>query len=302
MIVFAATIGVSLVAYQGEVRQLRSQPIPAELNSLRAKPIERMHKPFRAIQMYSVKAMKAKFALDTKPEVDLRPKIAALGLELRDQGNRGTCSVHALTFLLEYMYRTRKNVAHKDLSEEYLNHMTNVATGTSGDGDFYSNIAIGYKQYGMVPEAILPYQPTYNPNQKVSAAIQTLGKSMYRFDPIFIKPWNASTGVAAWQLNLAITCLQADIPVAAGLRWPKQGSWQTKKVIDVEVMTPPPASGVFDGHSIALVGFKRSNLFPGGGYFVYRNSAGPNWWDGGYGYMSFAYLNQYANDLMVFVP
>ena len=47
---------------------------------------------------------------------------------------------------------------------------------------------------------------------------------------------------------------------------------------DVEVMNVPPAdqksAQLFDGHSIALVGYRRDNAFPGGGYFVYRNSWG----------------------------
>lgn len=36
------------------------------------------------------------------PEVDLRPKIRAYGLNVRDQGTRGTCTVFATPFLIEY--------------------------------------------------------------------------------------------------------------------------------------------------------------------------------------------------------
>ncbi|HXW52387.1 MAG TPA: hypothetical protein VEJ41_10385, partial [Candidatus Acidoferrales bacterium] len=35
-------------------------------------------------------------------EVDLRPQIRARGLHIRNQGNRGTCTVFATTFLIEY--------------------------------------------------------------------------------------------------------------------------------------------------------------------------------------------------------
>ena len=37
---------------------------------------------------------------------------------------------------------------------------------------------------------------------------------------------------------------------------------------------------------------------PGGGVFVFRNSNGPRWGDGGYGEMSFAYVQAYANDAL----
>ena len=32
---------------------------------------------------------------------------------------------------------------------------------------------------------------------------------------------------------------------------------------------------MFDGHSIDLVGFHEGKEFPGGGYFIFRNSFGP---------------------------
>ena len=53
---------------------------------------------------------------------------------------------------------------------------------------------------------------------------------------------------------------------------------------------------MFDGHSIDLVGFKESKEFPGGGYFIFRNSWGTSFGDKGYGFVSFQYLRTYAND------
>jgi hypothetical protein len=192
-------------------------------------------------------------------------------------------------------------MSQRDLSEEFLNHMTNLALGQFGDGDFFSNLAMGYRSYGMVPESMLPYQPTYNSAQAIPPSVQKAGQTFYRFSPCFIKEWNVNSGVSPGQIELATASIRAGIPVAAGLRWPTSGHWQTEKVVGVEVMTPPIPTYVADGHSIAFVGFKKSSLFPGGGYFIFRNSWGPNFWDAGYGYMSFAYVAQYANDLMVFI-
>ena len=180
--------------------------------------------------------------------------------------------------------------------------MTNVTIGAYADGDFFSNLALGYAKYGLVPETLLPYQPTYNPNQVVPTSTQKAGWAIFRFSPCFIKEWNVNTGVSPGQLSLATECIKSDIPVAAGLRWPTNGNFLTTKVVSMDVMIPPVPSKVVDGHSIAFVGYKKSNLFPGGGYFIFRNSWGSGWWDGGYGYMSFAYVAQYANDLFVLVP
>jgi len=61
-------------------------------------------------------------------------------------------------------------------------------------------------------------------------------------------------------------------------------------------MKTPLANEVFDGHSIDLVGYKVSNAFPSGGYFIFRNSYGTGFGAEGYGFMSFDYAKKYVND------
>jgi hypothetical protein len=79
--------------------------------------------------------------------------------------------------------------------------------------------------------------------------------------------------------------------VACGLRWPK--ALKGHAMLEV----PPPAE-VFDGHSIALVGYDDDSKKPGGGTFQFRNSFGPGWGAAGYGVMSYAYVRAYANDAL----
>ena len=59
----------------------------------------------------------------------------------------------------------------------------------------------------------------------------------------------------------------------------------------------PPPNAVEDGHSIALVGYV-DDAKDKGGVFLFRNSWGPKWGNGGYGTMSYAYVRTYANDLV----
>jgi C1A family cysteine protease len=61
----------------------------------------------------------------------------------------------------------------------------------------------------------------------------------------------------------------------------------------------PAKNPMFDGHSIDLVGFREGNQFPGGGYFIFRNSFGPRFGQDGYGFISFDYMRNYANDAIV---
>ena len=60
----------------------------------------------------------------------------------------------------------------------------------------------------------------------------------------------------------------------------------------------PPPGKVFDGHSIMLTGYTDDAQRPGGGVFLFRNSDGPKWGKDGYGVMSFAYAERYANDAL----
>ena len=113
---------------------------------------------FVAIKPYSVRLSRPQ-PRSKLPQVDLRPTIQSLGLAVRSQGSRGTCSVFAMTLLLEYAYGTRLNTGSNDLSEEYLNYAANVATNNTGDGDYFDSLDRGYQAWGIVPEASEPYQP-----------------------------------------------------------------------------------------------------------------------------------------------
>jgi C1A family cysteine protease len=256
---------------------------------------------FRAVTPYPVtlRAISSGAAL---PQVDLRPQINALNLAVRSQGSRGTCSVFALTFLLEYQYRTRQGLSVNDLSEEYLNHVCNLVANNTGDGDFFDNIDAGYREWGIVPEATVPYQAMQVGN--VALDVLATGKRWARFEADFVKAWDAANGASQSQLDRAVAYLDEDTPVAVGGWWPRAGQWSTTETAGVEVMSVPAIADketvLMDGHSVALVGYRRDSTFAGGGYFVFRNSWGGGWGDSGYGYMPFEYVRRFANDLVAY--
>ena len=257
---------------------------------------------FRAVKPFPV-VLRRTQQLSSLPQVDLRPTIQSLQLAVRSQGGRGTCSVFAMTFLLEYMYRSRLAVPANDLSEEYINHAANLVSGQNGDGDFFDNIEAGYRTWGIVPEATVPYNPS-TPISSIAQSILGAGKLWTRFRVDFIKPWDSSKGATQSQLETVIAYLDKNVPVAFGGWWFKQETWGTTLIHDVEVMNVPPvdqkSAMLFDGHSIVLVGYRRDKAFSGGGYFVFRNSWGAGWGDDGYGYMPFGYVLGYANDLVAY--
>lgn len=270
------------MAIAQEVR--RTVAPPPNLNQLRAQPTFHKFVPI-------------KFVLSNQPDKDLRPTIKEKQLQVKQQGSRNTCSVFAITFCLEYLFATQKGFGiATDFSEEYLNTMKNVACNIKKDGGFFSQIDKGYKEYGIYMTGLVPYKPAYDPNYKVPQAYVDVAKKWDRAKSDFIKEWDTSKGASAAQIQKACQYLDQNVPVAGGFLWPNSLQFETK--VGLQMMkVPAMKSQVFDGHSVALVGYKKSNAFPGGGYFVIRNSWGSGWGEQGYAYMPFEYVAKYANDL-----
>ncbi len=218
--------------------------------------------------------------------VDLRDEIHRRGIEIRDQGaSRPTCSVFAMTFLLEWAYTGPKGApllrGHRwnDLSEEYLNHMANVATGRTDDGDFFENIDRGFRQYGMVPENALPYDRdrVYDVSEmSIPPSLVEEGKRFLKDMPSvkgrFIKEWSKTNpGLTDAQFDEILNCLRRASPVAIGR-----------------------------DHSMVAVGFEQDKSQPGGGRFILRDSRGKTSGDQGYRMESFESLKRTTFDAFVY--
>jgi hypothetical protein len=240
------------------------------------------------------------------PEVDLRPEIETLGLAIRDQGDRGTCSVFATTFLIEYQTARRTGVKGLDLSEEYLNWAKNRANKTNVDGGKFDDIIHGYQAFGMVSIGDMPNRATFDPTHPDTPrkAVIASGKGFERFPFTFIKRWNNQRGMSVRELEATKAALSGGHPVATGIWWLER--FETVAVEHVPLLkeyprrdntnSDPSKNPMFEGHSIDLVGFHEGPEFPGGGYFVFRNSFGPGFGHDGYGFVSFKYIRDYAND------
>ncbi len=222
----------------------------------------------------------------TKERVDLRDEILRRGIEIKDQGSsRPTCSVFAMTFLLEWACTDAQDAPPRqgqklnDLSEEYLNHMANVATGRTDDGDFFENIDRGFRQYGMVTEASLPYDKdkAYDfSRMSVPPSLIEAGKRFLKEMPTlrgrFIKEWsNRNPGLTEAQCDDLLACLRRGVPVAIGR-----------------------------DHSMVAVGFELDASQPGGGRFILRNSQGKKAGEQGYCMESFESLKKTTFDAFVY--
>ncbi|MBB6051210.1 C1 family peptidase [Armatimonas rosea] len=232
-----------------------------------------------------------------QPDADLRPLIASYGLPIKAQGARGTCSVFAMTFLLEYNWASWGEKNKTALSEEYLNWATNKATNNQNDGDFFKNIAAGFKSYGVGDAALAPYQSAFNPGwQPTKSAIDggTYRSLEQKFWVVFD---DGVMGKSQEELDKVCHLLDNKIPVAIGQAWPntKQGATYTfGSALGLNFLND--FTGPKGGHSMVAVGYKRSKEYPGGGYLIFRNSWGTGSGYEGYWLLSFNYVRKYAYD------
>ena len=219
--------------------------------------------------------------------VDLRPAFEGWNLAPRLQGGRPTCSAFTVTVALEYAVAKRQGHGTR-LSVEFLNWSANKVCGDSADGGFFSDLWKGFAAYGICAEEDMPYQPSFAPAEAPGAA--ALADAKTRLDLglrlHWIKEWNVNTGLTVEHLAAIRQTLANGWPVCAGLRWPKQARWEDG------VLQMAPADGVYDGHSVLLIGYRNDAAQPGGGVFIFRNTAG----DGRDGLMPYAYAQAYMND------
>jgi hypothetical protein len=251
---------------------------------------------------------------DLASAVDLRPQIKERGLAVRDQGDRLTCSVFAMTFLIEYQ-ATGSQVAPKglDLSEEYLNWAGNELAGPPfQDGGKFGRFIRAFDTWGIATAQQMPYRERFNPadpavpSQAVIVSARSAFASRYPFTQI--KPWDNSTGLSDSQLHAILDTLRTGRPVAAGVWW--QYDYATDDVAGVPLARDYPRlqnsmfmdAPMFDGHSIDLVGFREDWQFPGGGYFIFRNSFGADFGHDGYGFVSFRYIRTFTTAAVAISP
>ncbi len=227
-------------------------------------------------------------------EYNLRPLFDKYGMTIRDQAGRGTCSVFAIVGLMEFEYAHLLD-QRVPLSVEYLNWASNQVTGETEDGSFFSDALKGLLKYGICEDSLFPYYSrNYTKKVAPSAAAIKDGKKRRQTGIVWIKQWDPKTGMTDDQILQVKSQIRAGHPVAIGFQWPRNEG-EYRKIVD-GIMTIPPREGVFDGHSIIMVGYQDDPKIPGGGWFLFRNSHGINYGDGGYGKMPYEYLSKYAND------
>jgi hypothetical protein len=226
-------------------------------------------------------------AAERLPSIDLRGAFEARGLSARVQGKRGTCSAFVLVGAMEYAVAGKQGGAPQ-LSVEFLNWASNKATRDAEDGGFFSDLWKGFAEFGVCPEAAMPYQDHFDPHIQPTddaldqaRSLRSLGLQLH-----WIKPWNPNHGLNDEQFRAIKKTLEQQYPVCGGFLWPKQQRWEAG------VLQMCSRDAVRDGHSVLLVGFRDDPSQPGGGVFLIRNTSSQS----RDGFMTYEYARTYMND------
>ena len=211
-------------------------------------------------------------------------------LVTRVQGKRDTCSLFAITAVAEMECARQSPQRPRRLSEEFLIWAGNEASGLKGDQAMFYKAVNGLNRFGICTEEMMPYVDASDPARRPSAkALADARERGRRWQVEWIRRWDLKRPLTREQLLAIKHALAQGHPVACGFRWPS-------KMKGHEILEVPPPDKVFDGHSVALVGYDDDAGKPGGGVFRFRNSDGPGWGDHGHGTMSYAYAHAYMND------
>ena len=237
-------------------------------------------------------------------EVDLRPKFFQLELGVKNQGFRPSCAVFAIVSALEFQNAEIAGKVEK-FSEEYLIWAVRksvqrmpapgMAAQNESDSKEYrdegfslSEVVSALRAYGIPLQATMP---------------NTFGRRIEAIEeppPAIVREARDHQRVFAHQLpgrnrvtllNNIVLTLNSGLPVAVGLAWP------TTRVINGYLSTQKaPADR---GHAVTLVGYKSATGRIEDAYFIFKNSWGPTWGQGGYGTVTYGYLNSYLFDAVL---
>ncbi|MGI9455024.1 MAG: C1 family peptidase [Aeoliella sp.] len=232
------------------------------------------------------------------PNVDLRSEFEKLKLDVRQQGDRGACQVMAMVGVIEFHLARRGKPV--DLSEQFIMWAANNATGRRRTHGFNPDLLIaGLKHYGICEESLMPYVSRNEPIEKPSAEAITDAKARSSCKVVSIKHWSSDIGFVNKDLTRIAKRLEKGNPVTVTLCWPSELDMQ-HIVDDQQFIVDQNIDGKSkNGHGVILVGYGLDDKCAGGGYFIFRNSWGPEFADNGYAKISFEFARKYGTDAYI---
>lgn len=235
--------------------------------------------------------------------VDLRPKFFELELGVKSQGFRPSCAVFAIVSALEFQNAEQAGQVQK-FSEEYLIWATRKSTrrlpapgslaADKGDDEYrdegfaLGEVVAALRAYGIPLQASMPntFGSRIDAIEEPAPAIVQEARNHQR---VSIQPLPGRDGTT--RINNLVHALNAGIPVPVGMYWP------ANRVVNGYISTHKGSPLL--GHAVTIVGYKSSTGRLEDAYFIFKNSWGPRWGQGGYGTVTYGYLSNYLTDAIL---
>jgi hypothetical protein len=218
-----------------------------------------------------------------RPKVDFRVGQPSAIVRAKDQGRRPVNAIYATVGALEFAHALSGNPI--PLSEEYVLWATLEIYPTLDldQGIHFAEIAKAIQINGVCREPLLPNKIGRPVNEVEAPSIEALNDASRRRNlQTALILAKGDPAVAQILINL-----NQDRPVVAAMRWPHYNTFRQNATLRAQ---QPMKDSL---HVVTLVGYQSDPSHPGSVLLVFRNSFGPRWGVGGYGYVASEYLKQH---------
>jgi hypothetical protein len=232
-----------------------------------------------------------------RPQVD--PPIVNLISQMqpiRNQGIRYTCTAHAVGAVMEFHRRG------DPIGPQYIYWKAKETDGSPNSrGTWISNCIAQMVAGGSAREQTWPYNPIEvvgNEGQGPSPPAASAEAPSYRLsESTEVAPRLGEFGVSS---ALVMQRIALGVPVAFSVVSPPDLWQKDQQVLETGIFTMPlPGTNADEAHSVCAVGYGLDNDFAGGGYIIFRNSWGTEYYRNspfgpGYGLLPVAYLDEWG--------
>jgi len=212
----------------------------------------------------------------------LRPAYEKLGIDVRDQGRRGSCLIFGTLNPLEFHLALRGKRTR--LSERFSMWAANEFRGKTAKSSAYSvpDVIGSIQKYGYTTLDVDDRRKYKDSGTVGTPDKEAIADAATRRN-ISVEYFGSASGVGAADIQAMCSALMSSNPVTLCVNWTDSIKFLSGKVIK-------PWKKDTGGHAVVAVGFVVDKHKPGGGMFEIRNSWGDDWGKDGYAFITFDLL------------
>jgi C1A family cysteine protease len=200
-------------------------------------------------------------------ECSLRGEYEKLGIGIKDQGRRGSCTIFGTLGVIEFHLAKRNQSIC--LSEQFASWAANQVSGEKGKRGSYTikDTIEGIRKYGICTDELMPYRSNTVGRPTREALIDASTRK--NVGVTWFKEYHKNDGFSDEVINSICGSIVEGAPVTVSAAWP-----YTARLNENLVILDKGVSSASDGHIIVIVGYSRDRRAPGGGFFTFRHDKG----------------------------